>query len=170
MPECRKCGAYFPLKQVVDGKPRVFTSRKFCLICSPFGMHNTRKLDESKPERVHVCEVCGKRYNAGHRQYAKTCQSCRSVRHRQDMKRKAVAHLGGQCQACGYDRCQAALHFHHNNPDEKEFTFANYSRSWERLRTEIEKCVLLCSNCHVEVHAGLRTLEEITPSQIATSC
>lgn len=52
MPNCKKCGTYFPLKQLVEGKPRVFTSRKYCLECSPFGQHNTRKLDVSKPDRV----------------------------------------------------------------------------------------------------------------------
>lgn len=158
MPDCRKCGVYFPLKQVIEGKPRILKSRKYCLVCSPFGQHNTRKLDESRPELIYVCSICGDRYNAGHRHYKNYCGSCRSVRRRQTLKRMAIEHMGGRCQLCGYDRCVQALHFHHLEPHEKEFTFANYSRSWERLRVEIEKCVLLCGNCHTEVHAGITVL------------
>lgn len=156
MPNCGKCGSYFALKQVIEGKPRILGNRKYCLTCSPFGQHNTRKLDVSNPRLVRVCLVCGDRYNAGHGAYVDTCQSCRGVHQRKRLKLRAVEHMGGRCQRCGYSRCAAALHFHHRNPNEKEFTFANYSRSWERLRTEIEKCELLCANCHTEVHAEIR--------------
>ncbi|MDB5098577.1 MAG: hypothetical protein JWM80_2998 [Cyanobacteria bacterium RYN_339] len=164
MPNCKKCDQYFPLKQVVDGKPRVFTSRKFCLVCSPFGQHNTRKLEATRPERVHTCMLCLKHYNAGKGQYSNTCQSCRGVYYRRQLKLRAIEHLGGCCQLCGYSRCISALHFHHRDPNLKDFTFANYSRRWERLRAEIEKCVLLCGNCHCEVHAGLASIESPGPA------
>lgn len=60
------------------------------------------------------------------------------------------------CVKCGYDKCQAALEFHHVESQDKDFTVAQrYSVSFEKLRTEIEKCILVCANCHREIHAGI---------------
>lgn len=59
------------------------------------------------------------------------------------------------CSVCGYNKCASALDFHHNN-DEKIENIANIvNRNWKDTLTEIQKCVLLCSNCHREVHAGV---------------
>lgn len=61
---------------------------------------------------------------------------------------------------CGYDRCVGALHFHHLDPREKRFqlSFAGLTRSIDAMRAEARKCVLLCSNCHAEVEAGVATV------------
>ena len=74
------------------------------------------------------------------------------------IKKKAVALSGGCCILCGYNRCLRALHFHHINPFEKEFSIAN-SKNWEKVKLEIEKCVLVCANCHTEIHEGYVDLE-----------
>ena len=67
---------------------------------------------------------------------------------------------GGKCAKCGYDKCQRALSFHHINPKEKDFDLSSkgLTRSWERIKKEIDKCVLLCANCHMEVHDGITQL------------
>lgn len=67
--------------------------------------------------------------------------------------------------ACGYDKCVAALHFHHLDPSQKDFSIARHkSRSFETLLEEVKKCAVLCSNCHEEVHHGIRTLDvAVTP-------
>jgi hypothetical protein len=63
-----------------------------------------------------------------------------------------IAYMGGRCQRCGYDRCMAALSFHHVKGN-KRFTVAgNHHRSWSSLRAELDTCVLLCMNCHAEEH------------------
>jgi hypothetical protein len=67
----------------------------------------------------------------------------------------AVAHLGGRCRICTYDGTPAAFDFHHVNPLEKDFTISDRMTSWERIRPELEKCVLLCCRCHREVHEGM---------------
>lgn len=69
----------------------------------------------------------------------------------------ALEYKGGSCQICGYNKCETALEFHHINMAEKEFSIgdAGETRSWERTRIELDKCVLLCANCHREVHAGI---------------
>ena len=154
MPTCRKCAAEFPKRLEVDGRIRIMTNRRYCLACSPFGGHNTRRLAPKAEETQRRCSICTRAYPAGRGQYAATCKSCRVVRRRQELKRLAVEHLGGRCQLCSYDRCIAALQFHHLEAAHKDFQVAEYSRSWERVREEAEKCALLCANCHAEVHAG----------------
>jgi 5-methylcytosine-specific restriction endonuclease McrA len=76
---------------------------------------------------------------------------------RRRVKAALVAEAGGACLLCGYDRCLAALHFHHLDPTQKAFTLAHtgVALSMARARTEAAKCVLLCSNCHAEVEAGM---------------
>lgn len=73
------------------------------------------------------------------------------------IKEKSINHKGGKCEICGYSRCKNALEFHHASTGKKEFGVSakGYTRSWEKVREEIEKCLLLCANCHREVHAGL---------------
>ena len=69
-------------------------------------------------------------------------------------KMTAVAHFGGKCQVCGYSRCIDALEFHHLDKSEKEEspTYVIMRWSWSRALVELEKCVMLCSNCHREAH------------------
>ncbi len=79
---------------------------------------------------------------------------------RKRTKLKLVEYKGGCCQApgCGYKKCVEALTFHHTDPSKKDFHISGKSWSFERLKDEVEKCLLLCSNCHIEVHAGVLIL------------
>jgi hypothetical protein len=81
---------------------------------------------------------------------------------RRDAKRRLLAEAGGRCRLCGYDRYAGALEFHHLDPALKSFGLSvrGITRSLESLRDEARKCVLLCSNCHAEVEAGVATLKE----------
>lgn len=84
------------------------------------------------------------------------CTKCRSeaVQKRRDkVKRMAVEYKGGKCSTCGYDKCIAAMEFHHPNAD-KDFGISElgYTRAWEKIRAELDKCVMLCANCHREAH------------------
>lgn len=75
---------------------------------------------------------------------------------RQRLKERATYVLGDKCACCGYNKCIQALEFHHLNPNEKDFTFgSNPNRSWAETRNEIQKCILVCANCHREIHYGL---------------
>lgn len=69
------------------------------------------------------------------------------------------------CVMCGYDRSKKALEFHHIIPETKEFAISNALNrpgkyTDEMVKKEIEKCVVLCSNCHRELHDGLISLSE----------
>jgi 5-methylcytosine-specific restriction endonuclease McrA len=93
------------------------------------------------------------------------CGKCRSeavARRRRKVKRVLVNEAGGRCRLCGYDRCLAALEFHHLVPGEKSFSMSHrgVARSLAKARSEAQKCVLLCANCHAEVEAGVTTLAQ----------
>jgi len=93
------------------------------------------------------------------------CKRCRKERvaaWRRNTKKRLLKEAGGRCRLCGYDRYAGALEFHHVDPEQKSFGLSvrGITRSLESLRAEARKCVLLCSNCHAEVEAGVATLEE----------
>ena len=73
-----------------------------------------------------------------------------------------LAQRRGKCMKCGYSRCKDALHWHHVWPKEKSFglSMSVMHHAIEKLQREINKCVLLCGNCHSELHAGVWDLTE----------
>jgi hypothetical protein len=83
------------------------------------------------------------------------------------MKEALVAEAGGACEVCGYSRCLGALQFHHIDPAAKRYALAGrgITRSLAEAREEAKKCVLLCSNCHAEVEAGVRQLPGLDSNQ-----
>lgn len=92
-----------------------------------------------------------------------------SVR-RRELKEKAVAYKGGKCESCGYDKCTAALEFHHRDPNQKDFQVSSgRTISWDRARLELDKCVLLCSNCHREEHYRLGEQKRTADSALVES-
>ncbi len=79
---------------------------------------------------------------------------------RKRVKIKLIEYKGGKCEICGYDKCPSALHFHHKDSNEKDFAISGKSYSFERLKKEVDKCILVCSNCHSEIHEGLRNIND----------
>jgi 5-methylcytosine-specific restriction endonuclease McrA len=79
---------------------------------------------------------------------------------RRKVKTMSIEYKGGKCLLCGYNRFQGALELHHIDSEKKEFGIGDkgYTRSWEKVRAELDKCVLLCANCHREVGAGIQQL------------
>ena len=74
---------------------------------------------------------------------------------RKRVKQKLIEYKGGKCDFCGYDKCNRSLQFHHLDPNEKDFSISGKSLSFEKLKSEVDKCVLVCANCHCEIHDGL---------------
>ena len=108
------------------------------------------------------------------------------AKRRRKIKEMAIAYKGGACQLCGYYKFQGALDLHHLNPEQKTFGIADkgYTRSWERVKAELDKCILVCANCHREIEGGITQLpgviqvenevnsgkpEMVIPSQAAES-
>ena len=77
-----------------------------------------------------------------------------SMTNRKSLKKRAVKLKGGSCAICGYSRCLRSLHFHHINPFEKTISISN-CKNWDQIKNEIDKCVLMCANCHGEIESGL---------------
>ena len=166
---------------MIEGKKHILSNRKYCLDCSPFGGHNTRKLHGQEaillPTVSTICIVCGRTYqyhHAGTSSHSKTkCNSCTVNVRRFTLKQKSVDYKGGKCEKCGYNRCTRALSFHHINAVEKDFTLSSkHCYAWKRIQAELDKCILLCANCHMEAHNQMEAKTEEskfwTPRQLST--
>ena len=82
------------------------------------------------------------------------------TKRRKKIKVMAIEYKGNKCQICGYCKYPGALELHHINKSDKSFGIGDkgYTRSWERTKQELDKCILLCANCHREVGAGIEKL------------
>jgi len=163
---CKKCGNEIPGCLVVDGIRRNLCARKYCFTCSPFNKHNTRRIENVPPEPTgfKYCVKCKcvlpvKEFGY-FKQLSRLWSYCKKCRAKQNMlilvarKKQAIEYKGGKCCICGYNKYYGALDFHHLDPKKKEYLF-DRSNSLERQKKELDKTVLVCSNCHREVHAGL---------------
>jgi len=84
------------------------------------------------------------------------------AKRRRKLKTLAIEYKGGKCQICGYKKFQGALDLHHVDGI-KEFGIADkgYTRSWEKVRAELDKCILVCANCHREIEGGVMQLSAV---------
>jgi DNA-binding CsgD family transcriptional regulator len=72
---------------------------------------------------------------------------------RQRLKERAIEYKGGKCEICGYDKCKRSLDFHHRDPNEKDFGIGHSKvLNWDKIKKELDKCDLVCRNCHGEIH------------------
>jgi hypothetical protein len=171
---CQKCEKEFPTKVKIDGKFHNLQNRKYCLECSPFGIHNTKKLNGQPRKQIpfkFLCEICGETnpknfYIKNNRPY-KICKHCHNKKthnRQKENKKKAVEYKGGKCQICGYDKCYRSLDFHHIDPTRKDFTISHIDcRSFENIKHELDKCIIVCKNCHGEIHEGLINIMDLSP-------
>lgn len=95
------------------------------------------------------------------------CKKCLDDHHKNRMKDIILNHFGKyECTSCGYNKCIRAIEFHHMDTTEKEVEVSQMnSYSKERIVSELEKCLMLCANCHREIHEGLIDKDEIIKKQ-----
>lgn len=148
---CKNCGKNFPVHVEIDGKMRNLQRRNYCLECSPFGMHNTSKIE--KPKQI-------KRILSDEQKHKKVVAV---QKRRLALKIQAVEYKGGKCCICGYNRYVGALDFHHKDSSDKSFGISEkgWTISWERIKDELDKCILVCSNCHREIEAGIIDISDV---------
>lgn len=79
----------------------------------------------------------------------------KQTRYSKKIKEQLIEYKGGKCEICGYNRYFGALEFHHLDPTKKDFGISGGTKSFEKLKPEVDKCILVCSNCHREIHGGL---------------
>lgn len=135
---CSRCGLKF---KYFDLEP---TENRYCQACRD-------ELNCSK------CLICGERHAIRalqtHSGFHNLCRSCVKKNKNALTKFKCAVYLGGCCKKCGWKECLLGLEFHHRDDKEKSFTInENYTLSWSRLKEELDKCDLLCANCHRLAH------------------
>tara|TARA_R110002153_G_scaffold149734_1_gene301298 strand:- start:860 stop:1390 length:531 start_codon:yes stop_codon:yes gene_type:complete len=122
---------------------------------------------DSLPDRK-ICSKCKKdkpnsefwKRNNRDYQFHSMCKDCNlkdKLSRQRTFKQECVDYKGGGCQCCGYNKCNNALDFHHIDPKTKKFGIAKQRRTkvTEEIKEELDKCALVCSNCHREIHAGV---------------
>lgn len=127
-------------------------------------------LKKDLPKENHMafknCLLCGKSFQpkspaANQRQCCYDCMPEGVQLRRGDFIAKLKQKEGGKCVKCGYDKCLSALEFHHKDPDKKDFGISDDNMRLKEAVEEIKKCVLICSNCHRELHAGLWNIKDL---------
>lgn len=107
--------------------------------------------------RLPICVLCDIRYETTalhhHTQIYTVCRRCLSTKRSELIKLKAIARFGGKCSQCGWNKHIRGMEFHHQDTS-KEFCISeSYKKTWEIITEEVDKCVLLCANCHRIEHA-----------------
>lgn len=88
--------------------------------------------------------------------------------YRRRRKENLIKVCGGKCCLCGYNKTNSALEFHHIDANEKSYGIAvnGTCHDLEKDLAEIQKCILVCANCHREIHDGLYSQEELNKLKI----
>jgi DNA-binding CsgD family transcriptional regulator len=153
----------FSLREIAEALDRSIATVRHWLRRWGIERSDCRRTPPLPPDAPHeVQKTCPRHGPTGFRLDARgtyRCKRCvqeRVAERRRKVKRILVAEAGGRCRMCGYDRCVAALQFHHVDPRGKSFSLSaqGVTRGIEAAREEARKCVLLCANCHAEVEAG----------------
>jgi len=93
--------------------------------------------------------------------YCKDCFNKYAKQRWKNKKLKAIEYKGGKCSSCGYNKCPDVLEFHHRDPKQKEFDWKKLRQmSWDKVTNELDKCDILCSNCHRERHYEIFSLNK----------
>lgn len=165
---CLTCGeSYSPTgnaqRYCTPCKPRAYCGR-LCTKCStnpctgasPWCRECLNRLEATRRIKLKQAGACENCVVAPCRTGKNTCQECadtisqRECEKRSDNKRLAVEWAGGKCFDCGFTTDVLEVYdFHHLDPTKKDFTLGYLVNfSWERMLPELEKCVMLCANCH----------------------
>jgi len=158
---CNDCGKIMVLNKRASSllskcdecrsRPKGIKGKSKCINCKTYFDTTRKKTCSSK-----CAEIVLKNY--------RKAQIKRITEFRRKLKSKAINYKGGKCIVCKYDKCVRSLGFHHVDPSQKDFNISGKNiKSWERMKAELKKCVLLCSNCHGEVHEGLIDLKDYAP-------
>lgn len=136
--------------------------KKVCTSCrNEKSLSDFRKDKQRKDGYQSHCKQCARErhksaYASKYKVKHKESADVRRARTIQLILEYKLAH---PCQ-CGETE-PVCLDFHHLDMSEKDFIISqNKNRSWESLQSELQKCVVLCSNCHRKVHAGILVLDD----------
>lgn len=144
-------------REVIDPDSFPHEIERVCRDCKQVKMcrWSSSFTQTGKPEYRTRCNDCQNIYLNGLRRAKRPIVTSQKLDRMYLAKKRCVDYLGGRCVRCGYDRCIKAMTFHHRDPATKEFTISQMlDRAWAVLSAELDKCDLLCFNCHMEEHCG----------------
>jgi len=134
-------------------------SYKRCCTCKKNKPINNFGKDKSKKDGYAIrCRECHRQASAKYQKKIKNLPEYRKFstylrNRRREFKQKCIEYKGGKCSICGYNRCNAALDFHHINPTKEDFKIGKgYHILNDKRKKELDKCILICANCHRELH------------------
>jgi len=142
---CEECGESFKTKIKIDGVKKNIRHRKKCLECQPFGFKPKPKgRQREPPEQVR---------KRSQRYYDKNGHK---IAERRYCRKSSVIQIcGGGCQICGYSKCISGLAWHHLSDKDFGVSAKMFQRVPSTPLNEILKCILVCHNCHSEIHTGM---------------
>lgn len=162
---------YSNTKNIDKLKPELDKCHLLCVNChreTHYGLHPEfliEKVDEVIPEiqgETRKCNTCNEErsvedfYKKASSCWCKPCRKKQKKQDKRDDKRNAIEYKGGKCEHCGYDKCDAVFDFHHKNPKEKDFGISTSGKRFGAdIKKELDKCLLLCGNCHNAEHQRL---------------
>lgn len=167
--ECGECKQFLPISEFKKSRNH-FVSRCQKCLSAYMALYRHAPENKKKSAEYHKQYMADQENRKRTNEYNKKRNKRADVRVYRNSKRrewaskekqKAVDYKGGKCIFCGYDKCLAAMDFHHKNPLEKDGYGTGALKShwtFEKNKTEIDKCVLVCVRCHREIHAGIITL------------
>jgi hypothetical protein len=166
---CEKCGKEFfeDWRKCPKGEAR-FCSRE----CANSKIHSKETKEKIKKsldnyhkknntkKNVKFCKKCGKKLSYNNKSgFCKKCKPPAKTKsecvtdYRRKRKKVLIDLKGGKCEICGYNKSIWALHFHHLDNEKKDFKISSSNpRKIEKDIQEVEKCILVCANCHAELH------------------
>jgi len=129
-------------KSIRNKKPTEYGDTKYCPRCE---------------KNKTINEFYDKRNKVGGSGYCKQCTNEESGERARKLKQQCVEYMGGSCVKCSYNKCNAALQFHHLDPSKKDFSISKLRTNSfnDKIKNELDKCILVCSNCHFEIHSNI---------------
>jgi hypothetical protein len=150
MPTCTVCGKKFKTWEKINGVPKNMGNRRRCLNCHPWGA--PRYPPRSDDEKVQASRLKSKRYYEKRKRELGVNPVTERNRRR---KMSIVNFLGGSCIICKYKKTPKNITFHHCFDKDIHLDSRSLSLSMENICNELSKCIMVCHNCHGEIHAGL---------------
>lgn len=166
MKPCQICSGYIQRRIKVSGEAILLSSaRTTCIKCRPYKSTKGRQLDTTRRQIVNGLEIrCCTKCNEWrdpdcyHHTTGLICKKCYKASYtfsqkRVDLKLRAVRYKGSKCQRCNKTFPICAYSFHHRDPTAKDFAINKAGYLWNQMiQTELDKCDLLCHNCHSIKH------------------
>ena len=136
---------------------------KLCTKCGQVKPVSEFGLNKSKKDGLQShCKECVKAYKKKHYEENKQYYLDKAKAYRQTCRENLNNYKSSLvCTKCGENRWWL-LDFHHENPEEKDGEISSLVGSPSKLKKELEKCIVLCANCHRDLHYRLSHCENNT--------